>query len=622
MFALTQGIYGHPEWYVPLTSTSSFEEFQSFIYNSKRTQCPWMPCPCHKAVEGETCFVSVTWAMQEGIFAHPEWFPGVDRFSSFEAFQIAVHMQNRTACPQTPCQPPPKTCHTASPGEACYSAALWAQSTGIHANPSWYPGLSIQSSFEEFQMFIYHHNRTLCPNEPCEPDQTCHTTEYGEACYEALRWDMSDGIHGYPEWYPGLHPASSLEDFQMLKHRINRTTCPRPPCMIDYQSFATPTLRQLPKTVIKGMAYGPSPLKVVGKLDNDDFMSIDAAPMWANWGRGDLRVMHTMGVNMVRTYGNDGRVIKRMFFDEAYKRGLFINTGMSDWPFKQSPDRCLLNNYYCFNQTYRSYKRNLLNGFTINNFTAYHPALKVFTIMNEPELKIYPRNLICRAMVTTFDAILQAEKDVGVTGNPVSFTVTYSFAKLSGPPALGQMMDLKRCMENPHAAPTLYSPINDVTTAYRTRFVNSFNTASPHTAIKKEFFDVYNGSGFWDENLMIPVFIGEYHSVHVPLQQDLLNMSGMVLEYPFFMGYTFFEYQIRYDKGGAELEFGMFGLGNCEVMPMKFAHKNFTVWDITENFDHRSRNREQMDAVVAKAFGGTADTSLLGNPHCGALKEI
>jgi len=55
---------------------------------------------------------------------------------------------------------------------------------------------------------------------------------------------------------------------------------------------------------------------------------------------------------------------------------------------------------------------------------------------------------------------------------------------------------------------------------------------------------------------------------------------------------------------------------------MKFAHKNFTVWDITENFDHRSRNREQMDAVVAKAFGGTADTSLLGNPHCGALKEI
>jgi len=639
-----KGINEHPEWYPSLQPSSPFEDFQSALV--PQGQCP-DPCrsseACHTATRGEECFEQVYWLKLIGIHEHPDWYPTLHPSSSFEAFQQFLHTQNSTLCP-IPCQT--ASCHTSVPGEHCFKVTSWVKDEGILTHPDWYTGLTPTSSFEEFQTYIHQQNTSLCPL-PCgtlpAPTQlpaplpialtktpllptkqalNCQTALYGEVCYHTLEWAIREGIHLQPELFPGLNPSSGLEEFQMLLHRTNTTKCPNPPCMIKYQSYSTPTFRVMPKTVIKGMAYGPSPLKKVGKLHNDDFMAWDAAPLWASWGRGDLRIMTSLGVNHVRTYGNDPRANKRMFLDEAYKAGIGINAGMSDWPFKQSPTRCMLLDYYCFNQTYHSYRGNLLNGLTINNYTAYHPALKVFTIMNEPELKIFPRTLVCRALITTFDAILQAEKDVGVTGNPVAFTVTFSFAKMSGPPALGQMMDLHDCIMNPQTEPTMYTPRNDVLDAYRTRFVNSFNTASPHFAVQKEFFDVYNRSGFWDHKLKMPVFIGEYHSVNFPLQKDFTSMQRTVSEYPFFMGVTFFEYQVRYDKGGSEKEFGMFRLGDCKLMDMHFLGEDYSVWDLMESYDHLSPSQEKMDGIVARVFGGNADVSRLGNPMCGALKEV
>lgn len=44
--------------------------------------------------------------MKDGIYAHPDWYPGLDKFSRFEAFQQVLHTQKETAkiC-HTPCQP-------------------------------------------------------------------------------------------------------------------------------------------------------------------------------------------------------------------------------------------------------------------------------------------------------------------------------------------------------------------------------------------------------------------------------------------------------------------------------------------------------------------------------------
>jgi len=98
---------------------------------------------------------------------------------------------------------------------------------------------------------------------PISQDPNCHTALRGEVCYHTLEWAIREGIQSQPELFPGLNPSSGLEEFQMLLHRTNSTNCPNPPCMINYKSYLTPTFRVMPKTVIKGMAYGPSPLKKV-----------------------------------------------------------------------------------------------------------------------------------------------------------------------------------------------------------------------------------------------------------------------------------------------------------------------------------------------------------------------
>jgi hypothetical protein len=114
-------------------------------------------------------------------------------------------------------------CSKASPGSSCHSAVLWAMQDGIQGNPEWYPGLNASSSFEDFQLVLHfggHHN---CP-APCG----CHTALPGESCHSAVKWAMEDGIHGNPEWYPGLTSSSSFEEFQIVLHLQGLHGCPAP----------------------------------------------------------------------------------------------------------------------------------------------------------------------------------------------------------------------------------------------------------------------------------------------------------------------------------------------------------------------------------------------------------
>eukprot|EP00913_Durusdinium_trenchii_P026563 g24921.t1 len=60
----------------------------------------------------------------------------------------------------------------------------------------------------------------------------CGTAQPGDKCYEEWRseisWAKSDGIYANPEWYPGLTPQSSIEDFQKVMHGSGGTACPMP----------------------------------------------------------------------------------------------------------------------------------------------------------------------------------------------------------------------------------------------------------------------------------------------------------------------------------------------------------------------------------------------------------
>ncbi|OLP85104.1 Poly(U)-specific endoribonuclease [Symbiodinium microadriaticum] len=170
---------------------------------------------------------------------------------------------------------------------------------------------------------------------------TCETAQRGDECWTAVTWAMNDGIYEHPEWWPELQPgASSFEEFQGHQHLMNATLCPQP-CMLRYDVYSEPTYRSSREYAMKGVSYGASPLKSTKVLlTDDDFMTDITGAMWDSWGRGDLDVLASMGVNTLRMYGNDLNYSHRSFLDGAWKRDIDVIVGLSDWGFIQGPDPC------------------------------------------------------------------------------------------------------------------------------------------------------------------------------------------------------------------------------------------------------------------------------------------
>lgn len=181
----------------------------------------WLEGECHTATEAEPCYEAVEWARTHGIRLHPERYEGLNAGSSFEEYQAFLHNWRLG-----PCRSPCGLCHTAQEGEQCYGAVL-----DVMANMEHY-----ELSFEEVQAKL---NRTdvnaSCPM-PCN---RCRTAELGEMCYGGVSWAMSHGIHNHPEWYPGLSPDSTFEDFQALLHKANVERCPLPCSHVDKSGYAS-----------------------------------------------------------------------------------------------------------------------------------------------------------------------------------------------------------------------------------------------------------------------------------------------------------------------------------------------------------------------------------------------
>lgn len=130
---------------------------------------------CHQATEGEECHGAVTWAMEFGIWEHPEWYQELTPESPFEAFQAHLNNIHHGDCPQ-PCNAtlslpsttaaPIESCRQVMEGEECYKQVTWAMYEGIYSNPEWYPNLTTNSSFEAFQAHLHDFGHGHCPM-PC-----------------------------------------------------------------------------------------------------------------------------------------------------------------------------------------------------------------------------------------------------------------------------------------------------------------------------------------------------------------------------------------------------------------------------------------------------------------------
>ncbi|CAK0905936.1 unnamed protein product, partial [Prorocentrum cordatum] len=277
---------------------------------------------------------------------------------------------------------------------------------------------------------------------------------------------------------------------------------------------------------------------------------------------------------------------------------------------------CLTTDLDCYEQIRAQYSQNLEKGF-LQEDGSYHPALRTVILMNEPDLKFNGMLSFKKALVSAFDAVLSAEKEAGVVGDAPNFTVTFSFGvcpqceKYGYKPGLGQMLELRDAIRDP--ASVGYRPRNDLWTNYKFRFVNSVNTANPFTDIKRLFLDDYDALF-----MGTPVFIGEYHDPDVYERQDLQGILAIAEdESTLLSGIAFFEFQVRYDKGGSEMGFGMFGLSEeRKVAEFTLEFRPFTAWCLTpvkaegrrsppgtSRFLEASQDA-YVHAAVAKAFGG------------------
>jgi len=327
--------------------------------------------------------------------------------------------------------------------------------------------------------------------------------------------------------------------------------------------------------VLKGISYAPVPLKsardpLSGRpFPDDDFMSSETTALWGPKGRHDLRVLRELGANAVRLYGNDPSLNHSDFMDEAMAQGLHVIAGISNYPYLQMEGNCKTTNLNCYSQVKAAYRKNLENGFVRLQSRTYHPALRTMILINEPDLKFLPPmrpDKFCKPLVSALDAVLDAEREMGIVGAAPNFTVTFSFGVCTHckdhkrNPGIGQMAALRNAMRKPESVG--YKARNDLWAAYQTRFENSVNTANPakgrdgfEELFLKPYDRYFQGT---------PVFVGEYHSPEAVDQlKDLEDIMGLAADTStLLMGISFFEFQVRYDKAGAEMMFGMFGLGD------------------------------------------------------------
>jgi len=335
--------------------------------------------------------------------------------------------------------------------------------------------------------------------------------------------------------------------------------------------------------------------------------------MWGRSGRGDLHVMKQLGANMVRLYGNNPANDHINFLDEASEEGLSVAVGMSDWPYYQmTPGSCLRDtDLNCFTQIKPLYAENLRKGFLRPDGT-YHPALKYMNILNEPDLKVPPTAdnggpegplQMGRALISAFDAMLDAEAEAGVTGPLINFTATFSYAICSScstfnnKPALGQMAQLHDAMHNPEKYG--YTPKHNITAAYEARFTHSFNTQNPATDLQHQFLDDY--TTYFPTT---PVYIGEYHRVPADQTDDLGMILSLAAQNPLFLGISFFQYQVAYWKAGPERDFGMFGLSSASLVSMDYFGQTYDVHCLEPQPNPKSNMF--MPSALAQVYGGPA----------------
>merc|ERR1712051_71759 len=168
-------------------------------------------------------------------------------------------------------------------------------------------------------------------------------------------------------------------------------------------------------------------------------------------------------------------------------------------------------------------------------------------------------------------------------------------------------------VEDPQIAQ--YTPrasLGELREAFKTRWVHGLNTQSPWNFVRNIISQDYS------QFLPIPWFIGEYGGMGQDedvIRADLESMQSHALEDDAFLGAAFFQFQTTYWKGGAEMNFGLFGLGDEQIGETgEVCEQGCRTWPVhclTTKLSWLPGSKANRAQAVAKAWGGFIDHSSL-----------
>merc|ERR1712127_481088 len=185
--------------------------------------------------------------------------------------------------------------------------------------------------------------------------------------------------------------------------------------------------------------------------------------------------------------------------------------------------------------------------------------------------------------------------------------------KVRGPGTYG-FQDMVAAIQDPQIAQ--YSPRAshvELQEAFRTRWVHSLNTQAPWGFIKQ----VVDYKQF----LPIPWFIGEYGANgqdEATIQADLESMQKHASRGEAFLGAAIFQFQTTFWKGGAEMNFGLFGLGEVQIgQTGEVCETSCDTWPVhclTTDLHWLPGSKAHRAQAMATAWGGSIDSGSLCSP--------
>mmetsp|Transcript_21378 Transcript_21378/g.49732 ORF Transcript_21378/g.49732 Transcript_21378/m.49732 type:complete len:479 (-) Transcript_21378:141-1577(-) len=375
-----------------------------------------------------------------------------------------------------------------------------------------------------------------------------------------------------------------------------------------------------------------------GPFANSDVSADWGATLWSaeGGGRGDLMNIKMLGGNTIRLYGNDPRMSKAGFFNYARKNGMQVAEGLTGWLYNQGGGPMCATaqrQETCHDAVKNAFQENLLHGFMEGKY--YHNAISIINLANEPDFFGVPgapekgANYLW-AMVSAFDGLLSAEKAAGVQpwedGSLPRITCTWSYSngralgedickpeygildrsKECGP-GLAFMVQFARVIADPEKY-VGYTPQNDLAAAFRTRWINTVQLFVHAEQVEREFLEPYMKL---EQTKDIPVVATEWDTPpfdkSVPMLQDLRKLESMRTVHPNFWGVSFFQYQVAYEKGGPEREYGLFGLGRTVIGHTKDWYINGD-YGKAQPINCLTKKASDKISALAKVWGGSEPT--------------